>query len=148
MSRSPRGKRRARQPSAICARAWTSTGTRLPSDAYLEPNNVVADPRLSVAAESVARRALPLLSQLFVLCAYRDRTIRSFARCPARPAPTPPLSPLERGRLRPSAGKRMINAYHSHAAVVCSCRDTVLQLRSMDARLSVGHARRRRTVGG
>src|SRR5258708_14089092 len=105
MSPSPREKRRVRPTQAICARASTSTGSRLRNDADLEPNPVVDHPRLSAAAEPMVRAALPFLSQLLLLHAYRDRTIRSLSRVMAWPLPSSTLSSLQQGRLRPCAGQ-------------------------------------------
>src|SRR5664279_4826421 len=105
MSPCPHAKRRARPTPAICARASTITGSRSGSDVYLEPNLHVDHPGLSVAALSLAGAQLPVLPELFVLCAYRDRTLRSLARHLARRAPPPTLSSLQRGRLRPGAGQ-------------------------------------------
>src|SRR5882757_1157625 len=105
MSPSPREKRRATPTRAICAPASTNTGSRLRNDANLEPNPVVDDPRIPAAAESLVRVPLPLLSQLLLLHAYGDRTIRSLARFMARPASPAALSSLQRGRLRPRAGQ-------------------------------------------
>jgi len=50
------------------------------------------------------------LPQLFLLCAYRDRTIRSTARFMARPASPPTLSSFNEGGYDPVPDKRMINA--------------------------------------
>src|ERR1700722_14014843 len=105
MSPSPREKRRARPTRAICARASTSTGSRLRNDAGLKTNIVVDGPRIPAVAEPLAWPELPLLSQLFLLYPYRDRTIRSLARLVARPAPPPALPSLQRGRLRSRAGQ-------------------------------------------
>src|ERR1700676_1663493 len=105
MSPSPHEKRRVRPARAICGRASTSTGRRLRNDADFSPNIVVDHPRVPAVVEPLAWPSLPLLSQLFMLCAYRDRTIRSLTRVVARPLPPPALSPLQQGRLRPCAGQ-------------------------------------------
>src|SRR5260370_13121240 len=105
MSPSPRETRRVRPTRAICARASTSTGSRLRNDARLKTIIVVDHPWVPAVVEPLARVQLPLLSQLFLLHAYRDRTIRSLTRVVARPAPSPALSPLSQGRLRPCAGQ-------------------------------------------
>src|ERR1700720_1567515 len=105
MSPSPREQRRAGPTRANCARASTSTGSRLRNDADFSPNIVVDHPWVPTVVEPLARASLPLLSKLFLLCAYRDRTIRSLARIVARPVPPPALSSLKQGRLRPCAGQ-------------------------------------------
>src|ERR1700694_2283115 len=105
MSPSPRETRRVRPTRAICGRASTSTGRRLRSDADLSPNIVVDHPWVPAVVEPLARAQLPFLSHLFLLHAYRDRTIRSLTRVVPCPMPPPPLSPLQQGRLRPCAGQ-------------------------------------------
>src|SRR5882724_4758390 len=105
MSPSPREKRRGRPSRATCAPASTSTGSRLRNDADFSPNLVVDHPRLPAGAQPVAWAQLPLLSELFLLRAYRDRTIRSPPRFVAWPLPSSTLSSLQRGRLRPCAGQ-------------------------------------------
>src|ERR1700676_2866033 len=104
MSPTPREKRRVRPPRAICAPASTSTGSRSRNDADFSPNLVVDHPRLPAAAEPMAWTQVPLLSELFLLHAYRDRTIRSLPRLVAGPLPSSTLSSLQQGRLRPCAG--------------------------------------------
>src|ERR1700733_574514 len=92
--------RRVRPTRPNCARASTSTGSRLRSDARLKTNFVVDHPRVPAVVEPMAGAELPVLSELFLLYTYRDRTIRSLTRVVARPAPPPTLSPLQQGRLR------------------------------------------------
>src|SRR6202021_3431723 len=105
MSPSPREKRRATPTRAICAPPPTSTGSRLRNDANLEPHPVVDDPLVSAAAESLVRVPLPFLSQLLLLYAYGDRTIRSLARFMARTATPAALSSLQGWRVRPRDGQ-------------------------------------------
>src|SRR6266404_9403260 len=100
MSPSPREKRRVRPTRATCAPASTSTGSRFRNDAAFEPNLAVDHPRLPAAAQPMAGVQLPLLPQLFLLHAHRDRTIRSLPRVMAWPLPPSTLSSLFRGRVR------------------------------------------------
>src|ERR1700677_5307036 len=102
---SPRAMPHVRPAPAICARVWTSTGSRLHNDADLEPNLDVDHPRLPAAVESHAGSALPLLSQLLLLCAYRDRTSWSAEGRVARPVPPSTMSSIQPGRVRPGAGQ-------------------------------------------
>src|SRR5665213_1421677 len=105
MSPSPHERRRVWPRSATCARVWTSIGNRLRNDARPATNLALDHSRVSAPVESLAGHTLPLLSQLLLLCAYRHRTPRRFARHLAGSAPPPTLSPLSQGRLRPCAGQ-------------------------------------------
>src|ERR1700723_2783919 len=105
MSPSPREMPRAGPNPRICARVWTNTGRRLRSDADREPNIDVDHPWLPAAAESHAGAPLSLLSQLLLLCAYRDRTPWSSEGYLARPVSPSTLSSIQQGRLRPGAGR-------------------------------------------
>src|ERR1700678_3397724 len=104
MSPSPRATPRAEPSPRICARVWTSTGRLLRSDADHEPNIDVDHPWLPAAAQSDAGPALPFLSQLLLLCAYRDRTPWRSEGHLAQPVPPATLSSIQQGRLRPGAG--------------------------------------------
>src|SRR3984957_8515308 len=105
MSPFPHETRRVKPPWAFCARASTSTGSRLRNNVRASPNPVVDHPRVSAAVEPAHRSPLPLLSQLLLLCPYGDRPTWCLTRVVAESAPPPPLSPLQQGRLRPCAGQ-------------------------------------------
>src|SRR6185312_16725908 len=90
---------------ANCVRVWISTGKRLRKNAEVPRYLAVDDPRLSVDLESHAGSALPFLSELLLLHAHCDRTLRSRARNVARASPAAALSPLQQGWLRPCAGR-------------------------------------------
>src|ERR1019366_449498 len=99
MSPFPHVQLRVWRRRAIYARVWTSSGSRLPNDASAPQNFSVDHPRLSTGVEPSIGSTLPFLSQLLLLRAYRDRTLRSLAWCLARAASAPTLSPFRRGRL-------------------------------------------------